>query len=280
MSTPPNRPLSETPNDETPNDAKRPGTSASGRSRRTASRGATRGRRTGRFWVMTLGGGVIIASLVAVVLIFGQVSGREFAPTHFEVRRFSFTEIPGLGIQITPIRRTAETFGLANFLSTSSLISRPQGAPTTWHLIELKRASSSLPADAKLLTDLLEQHTPRPLGAGNAYWHQWSTDNRELAAILWPEVQKLAQRELYLLIPNLFRIADRAGQKTPGSDPVGDPPPAAERAEAVRAAVQDFLIASYDTLIKDMRAAGREELAEALLVEVRGDYPDEPRFAQ
>jgi hypothetical protein len=279
MSTTPNRPLSETPNDEPPNDAKRPETGATGRSRRPDSQGNPRGRRTGRFWVMTLGGGVILASLVAVVLIFGQVSGREFAPTHFEVRRFSFTEIPGLGIQITPIRRTAETVGLANFLSTSSLINRPKGVATTWHLIELNRASSASPADAKLLTDLLEHHTPRPLGQGNSYWHQWTTDNRELAAILWPEAQKLAERELYLLIPDLFRIVDRAGQKTPDSVSDSVLPPAAERAEAARAAVRDFLVASYDTLIKDMRAAGRAELAQALLVEVRGDYPDEPRFA-
>ena len=287
--------------------------SSGGRSKSVRSGSA----RTGRFWLITITGSLIVLFLSGIVFFFGQVEGREFAPSHFQIRRFSFTEIPLLRLQITPIKRVSETSTLQSYLATSSMINRPAAQPSEWHLIELTRFGvSSDPADAKLLTDFLSipyYGFARRRGVANQsnlYWHQWSTQNPKHAAVLWPEIQKLAERELYLLIPDVFQIADAAvptdsavtpasatgakiaaaagntqstapstAQSGPATTAVKiDPRATAESVEAMRARLRQFLIASYVSLIEDMRAAGMDDVAESLLQEAASDYPDEARF--
>jgi len=265
---------------------------------------------SGRFWVVTITGSLIVLFLSGIVLFFGQVEGREFAPSHFEIRRFSFNEIPLLRLQITPIRRVSESSVLQSYLNTSSLITRPPGQPTDWHMIELSRFGvSTQPADAKLLTDFLKipyygfMMRRGAAAQSDLYWHQWSIRHPKHAAVLWPQIQKLAERELYLLIPDVFQIADAAtpaeskvkpasatgatiaaaaaaaSQQTANA-PVADPDPqaTAQSVAAMRTRLRAFLIASYASLIDDMRAAGMDDVAESLRHEAATDYPDEARF--
>jgi len=262
--------------------------------------------RSGRFWLVTVSGALIVFFLAGIVYFLGQVQGREFAPSHFEIRRFSFTEIPLLRLQITPINRVSETSGLQSYLSTSSLISRPGGQPTDWHIVELSRfGGGSTPADAKLLTDFLDAGTLRLSTQRHSqwHWHQWSLQNPKHAAVLWPVVQKLAQRELYVLIPSVFQIADAAApvnvavttvSTTPpatgavppttatsasaSATPTASPPVPVQSVDAMRDRLQQFLISSYVGLIDDMRANGMNEIAESLRQEAAADYPDEARF--
>lgn len=231
--------------------------------------------------------------LAGIVYFLGHVQGREFAPSHFEIRKFSFTEIPLLRLQITPINRVSETSGLQSFLSTSSLISRPGGQPSEWHIVELRRLGGSpVPADAKLLTDFLDSDSIRYSIHSERHWHQWSQQNPKHAAVLWPMIQKLAMRELYVLIPSVFQIADAAAPvnatatPTATTTPVAATTPAAspspqvpaQSANAMRDQLQQFLISSYVGLIDDMRAAGHSDVAESLRQEAAADYPDEARF--
>lgn len=245
-----------------------PGTRPQGRRSRTGRSGS------GRFWVLTITGSLIVLFLSGIVFFFGQVEGREFAPSHFEIRRFSFIEIPLLRLQITPIRRFSESSVLQSYLNTSSLITRPPGQPTAWHLVELSRFGvPTQPADAKLLTDFLKiPYSGFAMRRGAAaqsdlYWHQWSIGHPEHAAVLWPQIQKLAERELYLLIPDVFQIADAA---------VADA--TAQSVAAMRTRLRAFLIESYASLIDDMRAAGMDDVAESLRREAATDYPDDARF--
>ncbi len=266
-------------------------TPGSGRSRVSRSGSS----RSGRFWLVTVSGALIVFFLAGIVYFLGQVQGREFAPSHFEIRRFSFTEIPLLRLQITPINRVSETSGLQNYLSTSSLISRPGGQPTDWHIVELSRfGGGSTPADAKLLTDFLDTDTARYSTHSQRHWHQWSLQNPKHAAVLWPVVQKLALRELYVLIPSVFQIADAAASVNVAVTTVAaTTPPATSTApttptvsssvpalsvDAMRDRLQQFLISSYVGLIDDMRATGMNEIAESLRQEAAADYPDEARF--
>lgn len=263
---------------------------------------------SGRFWVVTITGSLIVLFLAGIVLFFGRVQGREFAPSHFEIRRFSFTEIPLLRLQITPIRRVSESSVLQSYLKTSSLITRPVGQPSDWHIIELSRFGvSTEPADAKLLTDFLSipdngYRMRRGIAAqSDLYWHQWSIRHPKHAAVLWPQIQKLAERELYLLIPDVFQIAAAAvpeesavqpasataaaiaaaaGNQQTANSPVvdADPQATAQSVAELRIGLREFLVASYASLIDDMRAAGMDELAESLRQEAAADYPDEARF--
>jgi len=228
-----------------------------GRSRRSA------GYRS-RLLILLVGGSVIVVVLAAVLLFFGRVAGREFAPTHFQTRSFSYLEIPLLKLQITPIRRITESSPLAAYLQTAGFVQRPQGPPTQWHLIEVHRAGSPTSlADAELLTEFLEHYRFDGTGRADLYWHAWSTDHPALAAVLWPKVQRLAERELYLLIPELFRIADRAS----AADPLAR-------------AIDEYLQAGYAGLIADLRSDGKTELAESLKQEAIADYPDDTRWQQ
>lgn len=197
---------------------------------------------------------VVVLTLVlfAVIKTQGFVSGREFSPTHFQLREFSFYEIPLLHLQITPIKRSGATPRTATYVRQNGLIKPGTGAPTIWHLVSISRGlTGSTDADANLLIDQLNlQH------AGDEFWRQWSIDHPKRASILWPVVQKLAERELYILMPQLFELAqiDQTGPR-------------------LQQNIDRLLRTQYRHLIQDMQAANREELAQQLLVEARKDYP-------
>ncbi len=257
MRTSPTKPLPAAEGGLLDGSASQSGGAAPGRSRRSA------GYRS-RLLILLLGGSVIVVVLAAVLVFFGQVEGREFAPTHFQTRSFSYLEIPLLKLQITPVRRITQSSPLAAYLQTAGFIPRPPGQPTQWHLVEVDRAGA-LPAmaDAQLLTAFLEHYRFGTTGGADLYWHTWSTDHPVLAAVLWPKVQQLAQRELYLLIPELFRIADRA-----------------TAADPLAREIDEYLKSGYAGLIVDLRDAGKTEVAESLKQEAIADYPDDPRWQQ
>lgn len=200
-----------------------------------------------------------IAFLVVIVVVFfvirgqGYVQGVEFSPTHFQQREFSFYEIPLIHSQITPIKRTSTTPRTATYVRQNGLIPASFGAPTVWHLASISWGlSASTPADAQLLVDQLE------LGASSSdYWRSWSKDHPQQAKVFWPIIQKLAIRELYMLMPPLFEIAQN------------DQSP-----EDLDNAVKERLQQDYFELIQDMRTAKKADLAQELLAEAISDFPD------
>lgn len=199
--------------------------------------------------------------LVAIVLLIvirvqGHVTGTEFSATHFQQREFSFYEIPFVHIQIVPITRKGTTPPLALYLRQQSLIQAAPGAPKDedWHIVRLSRGpTDETPADAKLLTDQISD----PF-MGKTQWRKWTDDHPQHAKVFWPMIQKLAQRELYLLMPHLFELAQRDLS-----------------AASFSQELDTFLRYEYKALIQDMRDANRDELADQLLNEALGDYPDD-----
>lgn len=243
------------------------------------------GRHGGRrwFWNLALGAVIIVGSLVGIVLLLGRVRGREFLPDRFEVRHFSFLEIPLLRVQVSPVQYTPTTSALARYLRTTGKITpfTREGEPTPgdqWHLVELRRGDGvSLPADAKLLVDFLSQPADRLLspasgaGSGSArrtgvspqqhQWHRWSLDHPAQAAVLWPRVQRLAHRRLYLLIPDLFRIAEET-----------------DSGPALRAAIDALLLRRYEQMFAESQNAGQHALAESIRQAALADFPHDPRW--
>lgn len=201
-----------------------------------------------------------------IVLVFGRVTGVEFSPDRFETRRFSVHEIPILKIQISPIRRTTSQSATARYLLAKSLIQPPkanasQPAANTWHLVELSRGGmSQFSADAKLLTDQLEAYVRHQNKPGE-FWHNWSTSEPKKAQVLWPAIQKLAQRELYILVPRIFSMAINAKDET-----------------TLKLQIDEYLRENYAGLVVEMRDAQRPELADDLLAEALGDYPDDKQL--
>ena len=203
----------------------------------------------------------MLVVLVVVIRTQGFVKGYEFSPTHFQKREFSFYEIPLIHLQITPIKRLAVTPSTATYVRQNALITPHTGVPTVWHLVSLSRGlTGSTPADAKLLLDQLEllDH------GGDDYWIQWSKKDPKQAKVLWPFIQRLAERELYVFLPELFELA-QIDSESPNQ---------------LRQSIDRYLLREYALLIEDMRASGRTELAEQLLTEARTDYPNDPALIQ
>ena len=212
-----------------------------------------------RAWVIGIGAVLLTLLLFLLVRVQGYVRGSEFAPTHFQQRDFSFYEIPLLRIQITPIRRTGTTPSTARFLRQKALVKPHTGAPQTWHLVSISRGlAGSTPADAELLISQLGIRQ-----GSDPYWKTWSNDHPAHAKLLWPVVQKLAERELYVLLPELFEVAQL--EQTP---------------QQLQQRIDGMLRVAYVGLIQDMRAANRFDLADQLLDEALADYPADPNLQE
>jgi len=229
-------------------------TSVSSPTNSAASRGKSKSGLKLRSWVVVIS--TLALSLLTFFIVYtqGHVTGREFAPSHFQLRKFSFYEIPLLHLQITPIRRSGETLPAATYVRQSTLINSPKGAPKDWNLVFLSRGlSGTTPADAQLLIDQLEMY-----GQSDPFWRKWSIDHPKHAAIVWPHVQRLAQRELYVLVPMVLELAQK---EMP--------------ADSLATKIDDLLKRQYRLLVTDMLAADRGELAQTLLAEAVSDYPND-----
>ena len=215
-----------------------------------------------RRWVIA--GGVFLSAFVlfAIIRSQGSVRGVEFAPSHFQTREFQFYEIPFLHIQISPIKRTGVTSPTLASLRKNNWVKRPKTKPETWHVVSINRgASGLLPGDAQLLTDQLDLID----GSTSSYfWLNWSENHPNEAAALWPIVQRLAERELYILVPGLLQRVLLSEKTEP------------EFSDELKR----WLLDQMASLIKDMRAAERDELADALLEEALVDFPDDPQLQQ
>lgn len=198
---------------------------------------------------------ILILFIGGVILMQGRVRGTEFSPTHFQTRSFSFHEIPLLHLQLTPIRRSAATATASSYLRANNLIRVPPGTATEWHLVQISRGiGPATPADSNILVKYLNLDHSQ-----SAYWKQWSVDHPELAGVLWPRVQRLAQRELYVLMPDLFELGIRAPSST----------------EIFAEQLDRLIRESTLRLAADMHEADRVELARSLLAEALADFPED-----
>ena len=96
------------------------------------------------------------------------------------------------------------------------------------------------------------------------YWRDWNADHPNRASVLWPVVQRLASRELYVLIPELLLIA----RSLPGDD----------LAKPLSDQIDGWLVVQYGEIIDDLRDADRLVLADELLREALLDYPNAPEL--
>ena len=170
---------------------------------------AATARRPWPRWVRVVGWtvlGILGTALTAFVLTvtFGAVRGTEFSPQLFERRSYSFYELPLTGIQVRGIRRKDETQAAELFITSNKYITLPAaGVREDWHIITGLRGTRQSKGDAGILMQYLDAKD----GDDYHYWVKWSEEHPKLAAVLWPAVQKLGERELYIFVPDLFDLA-------------------------------------------------------------------------
>jgi hypothetical protein len=164
-------------------------------------------RRGWRWGIFLLGAvGLSIVAYVSIQ-IFGRVYGEEFSPNTFQRRNFFYYELPLLQIQITPIYRDECTNPLEQHLLRETLIGSEASSELRWDLVWAQQGARSMDfGDANILCDYLDARD----GNNRLRWRDWTDENPELAKVLWATVDRLAAEQLYLLIPDVFVLADRA----------------------------------------------------------------------
>jgi len=213
--------------------------------------------------------------IALTLLLTGWVEGEEFSPRLCQTRRFSYFEVPILQLQVTPITRKSTTPEAARFLTqaswwqtkppgTSGLKNSPPAkspvAGPTWHLVSVTHGARNAQFDDAAL---LVQQLRRRDNSGSPYWKNWTKEHPELGKVLWPVIIRLANRELYLMMPPLFECAA-----------------ASQAADRLQASIDASLRLQYRNVIADTRAAGQEELASELAREASADFPQDALLSQ
>ena len=172
------------------------------------------------FVIFTL---IVFVVLVLMTMIFGQVSGEEFCPDTFERRRFHYYQIPILRIQVTGVSREDAGIGMASTVAdhAPNVVTNPTSK--TWDLVSSSRVGAfEWLGDAKILCDLL---TIRDANRKYA-WEEWSETYPKLADAFWPVVADVAQAGSYILMPELFDLAENAGYQAARNNPPQEVPAA------------------------------------------------------
>jgi len=148
-----------------------------------------------------LAGGLFIVS--AGTLLFGEVSGEEFAPDTFERRVYSYFELPVVRVKVSPVWRSVSRTTLEQTLVDHQYITIKK-PPRRWDFVSSNRLGRTWrEGDAQILRQYLDAWSEE----GDSHWLRWTTSHPATAKIFWPEIAKLAQQELYLLTPDLFELA-------------------------------------------------------------------------
>jgi hypothetical protein len=160
-------------------------------------------------WVPIVGWSVlgVLAVTFGIVLLtitFGAVHGVEFSPQTFERRSYSFYELPLLGIQVTATRHEDLTGAAEGYLTMKKHVTPAAAAKQEWHIILGSRGTKlQRKGDAGILIRYLDATDAEE----DLRWVKWSEEHPKLADVLWPAVQRLASRELYVFVPDLFDLA-------------------------------------------------------------------------
>ena len=191
-----------------PNRPVREGLNLGGTPRNAEAEPADRAKRPRwiRWGLAILGG---LAAVYLTTHFLGHIRGEEFSPTTFERRSFAYYQIPLLRIQVAPVVRQVTTNDLESLIRQEFLVSQNSEPAPRWDLVRAHQAGRpTFSGDAEILAVYLDART----STGNLVWQQWTQENRELARILWVEIQKLAEDGWYLLVPDLFDLAEKTDE--------------------------------------------------------------------
>lgn len=222
----------------------------------------TASRPTNR-WLPTLGWSALsILGLILVVYIatvtFGAVHGTEFCPQTFERRTYSYYELPIVGWQVTGERHEDVTGGTEQAITTNKLLPTATSPKKDWHVLLGSRGTSRRqPGDAGILMSYLDATEE----GSNLRWENWTDDakTRPLASVLWPAVQQLALRERYVLIPDLFDLAQQC------DDP-----------QTLQAAINKALARRLLAISQTQAKLGRPDIAQKLAAEASAYEAQKP----
>ncbi|MEQ8786452.1 MAG: tetratricopeptide repeat protein [Pirellulaceae bacterium] len=164
-----------------------------------------------RVLIFVVGGLGLMVIIWLWIITFGSVGGEEFSPERFQRRSFTFYQIPGLGVQISPVVRETSRNGFEKFLISNKYVSvTASEGKARWDLVrDSQHHPEAADCDAAILCEYLDTTTDK----GGWKWQKWSEDNAKKAKLLWPIVAEFARAEMYIYIPDLLSAVERSEQQ-------------------------------------------------------------------
>lgn len=160
---------------------------------------------------------VVVLILLVVLVIGGTIvlgtsshSGEQFSPDGFQRRRFSYFE--AFGVRLTATDYFNNTGNLELDLVKNKWITSTGKKPKDkdWVTVSMITQGSFYESDAAILIDYLDMSN----STGAIDLDRWGQANPGYAAIMWPEIQKAAEGNMYILIPDiLHHMLDLSRQK-------------------------------------------------------------------
>ncbi len=189
---------------------------------------------------------LMIAALAYITFVLGLVHGEEIATQTFQRRQFTYYQLPLIELQVSGITRTDSTGELENYLIDKKLISvaKPTSLPDDsirWDLVSADRFTVVFSrGEAEILCHYLDAKN----ADDKSVWREWSEKNPKLAKVIWPVIVTVAQRELYIFVPELLEAAANA------TDP-----------DALQTTLDKLQAAQYLRVATTQQKLGRHELA-------------------
>jgi len=160
---------------------------------------------------------VIVLIVLVIVVIGGTIvlgtsshSGEQFSPDGFQRRRFSYYE--AFGVRLTATDYFNSTGNLELDLVKKKWITSTGKKPKDkdWVTVTMLTQGTIYKSDAAILIDYLDMSN----ATGAIDLDRWSQANPGYAALMWPEIQKAAEGNMYILIPDiLHHMLDLSRQK-------------------------------------------------------------------
>lgn len=205
----------------------------------------------------TFGLGIVV---FFATCLFGFISGEEFSPDTFSRRSFYYYQIPLIQLQVWPIDRKDTTSDLENYLRTKKYVPVKKTGELHWDLVYTARAQMVIAqGDAAILCSYLDIKNQD----GDFYWKKWTEDHPKAAAILWPEIARVASQQLYIFTPDMLELARG----------VSDP-------DTFERKLNRMLARKYSDLARTQQQLELHETAVELLDEALTYAPDDEELAK
>lgn len=163
-----------------------------------------------RVFVVVLIGLVVLVIGGTITLSTSAHTGVQFSPDGFQRRQFTYYEAFGMRMSATDYFN--KTGNLELDLISNKWITSSGKKPKNreWVTVTHMTGGEYFESDAKILVDYLEMSN----GFGAIDLDRWNQVNPGYAAVMWPEIQKAAEGNMYILVPDiLHHMLDLSRQK-------------------------------------------------------------------
>lgn len=137
-------------------------------------------------------------------------TGEQFSPDGFQRRRFTYMEV--YGVRLTDTTYFNNTGNLELDIAKNNWITSTgkKLKDDQWVMVSLSTPGNHYVSDAAILIDYLDMSN----ATGAIDLDRWSQANPGYAAVMWPEIQKAAEGNMYILVPDiLHHMLDLSRQK-------------------------------------------------------------------